>query len=65
MHTNREELQRILKQANEFARKQAKEAGASIYYIKNGKRVREDANGQKYEIVFDTLGIRKEYEFHE
>jgi hypothetical protein len=65
MHTSRKELQRILKQANEFARKQAKEAGASIYYIKDGKRVREDATGQKYEIIYDTLGNRQEYEFHE
>ncbi|WP_339258250.1 hypothetical protein MKZ12_00960 [Paenibacillus sp. FSL R5-0713] len=43
MFENREQLQGILKKANQHARKQAKESGASIYYIKNNKRVREDA----------------------
>ncbi|MHA6531202.1 hypothetical protein [Paenibacillus sp. BAC0078] len=45
--------------ANQYARKQAKESGASIYYIKNNKRVREDAEGNKVEIVYDGLARDK------
>ncbi|MCL9663493.1 hypothetical protein L2089_22725 [Paenibacillus hunanensis] len=65
MLNNREQLQEILKKANQHARKQAKESGASIYYMKNNKRVREDANGNKFEIVFDDAGNRQEFEYHE
>ncbi len=65
MLNNREQLQEILKKANQHARKQAKESGASIYYMKNNKRVREDANGNKFEIVFDDAGNRQEFEYYE
>ncbi|GGJ05244.1 hypothetical protein [Paenibacillus hunanensis] len=65
MLNNREQLQEILKKANQHARKQAKESGASIYYMKNNKRVREDANGNKFEIVFNDAGNRQEFEYHE
>ncbi|MCM3207680.1 hypothetical protein [Paenibacillus illinoisensis] len=65
MFNNREQLQEILKKANQHARKQAKESGASIYYIKNNKRVREDAEGNKFEITFDAAGKRQEFEYHE
>lgn len=65
MPANREQLQEILKRANQHARKQAKDSGASIYYIKNNKRVREDAEGNKFEIVFDAAGKRQEFEYHE
>ncbi|MEK4663297.1 hypothetical protein MHH93_15480 [Priestia sp. FSL H7-0729] len=65
MFENREQLQEILKKANQHARKQAKESGASIYYIKNNKRVREDAEGNKFEIIFDSTGKRQEFEYHE
>nr|WP_154959903.1 hypothetical protein [Paenibacillus xylanexedens] len=65
MFETREQLQEILKKANQHARKQAKESGASIYYIKNNKRVREDAEGNKYEIIFDATGKRQEFEYHE
>ncbi|MGF9700631.1 MULTISPECIES: hypothetical protein [Paenibacillus] len=65
MFNNREQLQEILKKANQHARKQAKESGASIYYIKNNKRVREDAEGNKFEITFDSAGKRQEFEYHE
>ncbi|MGV7114653.1 hypothetical protein, partial [Paenibacillus kyungheensis] len=61
MLLSREQLQ----QANMNVRLKAKEAGASIYYIKNNKRLREDASGQKYEIVYTESGERKEYEYHE
>ncbi|MCG7379916.1 hypothetical protein MH215_23215 [Paenibacillus sp. ACRSA] len=65
MFTNRKQLHEILKKANQHARKQAKESGASIYYIKNNKRVREDAEGNKFEIIFDAAGKRQEFEYHE
>ncbi|NMO97633.1 hypothetical protein [Paenibacillus lemnae] len=65
MLNNREQLQEILKKANQHALKQAKESGASIYYIKNNKRVREDAEGNKFEIIFDASGKRQEFEYHE
>ncbi|WP_145335954.1 hypothetical protein [Paenibacillus xylanexedens] len=65
MFETREQLQEILNKANQHARKQAKESGASIYYIKNNKRVREDAEGNKFEIIFDSTGKRQEFEYHE
>ena len=65
MFANREQLQEILIKANQYARKQAKDSGASIYYIKNNKRFREDAEGKKFEIIFDATGKRQEFEFHE
>ncbi|WP_405142758.1 hypothetical protein MHI48_00975 [Paenibacillus sp. FSL H7-0942] len=65
MFTNQEQLQEILKKANQHARKQAIESGASIYYIKNNKRVREDAEGNKFEIIFDATGKRQEFEYYE
>ncbi|MDT0124578.1 hypothetical protein Q9R46_18090 [Paenibacillus sp. RRE4] len=65
MFENREQLQEILKKANQHARKRAKESGVSIYYIKGNKRIREDAEGNKFEIVFDATGRRQEFEYHE
>ncbi|WDF50737.1 hypothetical protein PQ460_22655 [Paenibacillus sp. KACC 21273] len=61
MLLSREQLQQV----NINVRLKAKEAGASIYYIKNNKRLREDASGQKYEIVYTESGERKEYQYHE
>ncbi|CQR51505.1 hypothetical protein JI735_09615 [Paenibacillus sonchi] len=65
MTVDRKQLQEILKKANQYARKQAKESGASIYYIKNNKRVREDAEGNKFEIVYDSAGKRQEFAYHD
>ncbi|WP_336784235.1 hypothetical protein [Paenibacillus illinoisensis] len=65
MFVDRKQLQEILKKANQHARKQAKESGASIYYIKNNRRIREDAEGNKFEIIFDLTGERQEFEYHE
>lgn len=65
MLLSREQLQQAFQQANLDVRLKAKEAGASIYYMKNNKRLREDANGQKYEIIYTESGERKEYEYHE
>ncbi|MDO3411494.1 hypothetical protein QWJ34_17145 [Saccharibacillus sp. CPCC 101409] len=65
MMTDRDQLQEILKKANQYARKQAKESGVSLYYMKDNKRIREDAQGKKFEIIFDQAGNRQEFEFHE
>ncbi|WP_017814896.1 hypothetical protein [Paenibacillus shenyangensis] len=62
---SREQLQEALKKAYEYARKQAKESGASIYYIKNDKRIREDANGNQFELIYNADGKRREIEYHE
>lgn len=55
-----EQLQEVLDKAAEQARREAKLAGASIYYIRDDKRIRETAEGQKYEIQFDKSGNRIE-----
>ncbi len=65
MLPEREELQRLLKKANQHAVSQAKKLGASIYYIENDKRIREDASGRKFEITFDEDGQRVETASHE
>lgn len=65
MIINRTQLQEILIKAHQYARLQAKEALASIYYIKDGKRIREDASGRRFEIIFDQAGNRQELEFHD
>ena len=59
-----EELKRILKQASEQAKSEAKQAGASIYYIVHGKRIREAASGQKFEIIYNENGKREEYSYN-
>ncbi len=64
MRPKGEELKKILKQASEQAKSDAKRAGASIFYIVDGKRIREAANGQKFEIIFDENGKRKEYVYN-
>ncbi len=65
MAMDREKLQDILNKANRRARQQAKQSGASLYYIKNNKRIREDAKGNKFEILFDSTGKRMERECFE
>ncbi|MCH1638948.1 hypothetical protein MJ257_02415 [Paenibacillus timonensis] len=62
MAVDREQLQSILKKASQRARLQAKQSGASLYYIKDNRRIREDAEGNKFEIIFDTEGKRTERE---
>ncbi|OWR28511.1 hypothetical protein CDO73_18350 [Saccharibacillus sp. O23] len=65
MIINRTQLQEILIKAHQYARLQAKEAGAFIYYIKDGKRIREDAQGWEFEIIFDQAGNRQELDLHD
>lgn len=63
MSLNREQLQEAMKKASQHARQQAKERGASIYYMKDNKRFREDALGNVFEIVYDINGERKEFKY--
>ena len=65
MLPQREKLQGLLKKANQQAIDQAKKAGASIYYIEDGKRIREDASGKKFEIIYDITGKRTELVNHD
>lgn len=58
-------LQEILNQAAEQARNDAKSVGASIYYIRNNMRIREDADGHLFEIRFDESGNRFERALNE
>jgi hypothetical protein len=51
-----QELQEILKKASKSAREKAKSAGAPLYYLSNGKRIREDADGKKFTLVVDSEG---------
>lgn len=62
---DRELLQNILKKASQLAREQAKQSGASIYYIIENRHIREDADGNKFEIVFDLQGKRTEWKCFE
>lgn len=50
------ELQEILSKASRSAREKAKSAGAPLYYIENGKRIREDADGKKFVFVVNSEG---------
>lgn len=55
------ELQVAFKKARQSVRDKAKLAGASLYYMHNGKRVREDVDGNKYVIVIDSSGNSTEF----
>jgi hypothetical protein len=50
------ELQGVFKKAKQSVRDKAKLAGAPLYYIHNGKRIREDVDGKKCVIVIDSNG---------
>lgn len=54
------ELQEILKKASQSVREKAKSTGAPLYYMKNGKRIREDADGKKF-ILVNTEGKLMEF----
>ena len=65
MAISREQLQEILDQAYLDVRRQAKQSGTSIYYIKDNIHIREDANGNKFEVIYDSEGKRTEREYVE
>jgi hypothetical protein len=55
------ELQAAFIKAKLFVRDKAKLAGAPLYYMHNGKRIREDVDGSKYVVVIDSNGNLTEY----
>jgi hypothetical protein len=57
------ELQEVLIKASRSAREKAKSAGAPLYYIDNGKRIREDADGRKFVLVVNSEGNPLEFPF--
>jgi len=56
-----QELQEVLKAASKSVREKAKLAGAPLFYMQNGNRVREDADGRKYALVVDSEGKSLEF----
>jgi hypothetical protein len=56
-----QELQEVLRAASKSVREKAKEAGAPLFYMLNGNRVREDVDGQKYALVVDDKGNLLEF----
>ncbi|MFS0841328.1 hypothetical protein [Paenibacillus sp. 1P03SA] len=58
-----EELEQVLRDATELARKKAKAAGTSLTYEKDGKMIREYADGRKMQVIFDEQGKRTEIEY--
>ena len=55
------ELLDVLSKASRSAREKAKSAGAPLYYIENGKRIREDADGKKFILVVNSEGKPLEF----
>jgi hypothetical protein len=55
------ELQAVFKKAKQSVRDKAKLAGAPLYYMRNGKRIREDVDGKKYVMVIDSNGKSTEF----
>lgn len=56
-----QELQKVLRAASKSVREKAKLAGAPLFYMQNGHRVREDADGKKYALVEDDKGSLLEF----
>ncbi|MEK0312256.1 hypothetical protein [Cohnella sp. 56] len=54
-------LREVLKAASKSVREKAKLAGAPLFYMQNGNRVREDADGRKYALVVDSEGKALEF----
>jgi hypothetical protein len=55
------ELQAVFKKVKQSVRDKAKMAGAPLYYMHNGKRIREDVDGKKHVIVIDSNGNSTEF----
>jgi hypothetical protein len=56
-----EELQVVFKKAKQSVRAKAKAYGAPLYYFRNGKRIREDADGSKHVLIIDSDGKLSEF----
>ncbi|WP_090677110.1 hypothetical protein [Paenibacillus tianmuensis] len=51
-----DELKEVLKHIERSVQMKAKEAGAPLYYIKNGKRIRQEPSGEKFVQIIDSDG---------
>jgi len=56
-----QELKEVLKAASKSVREKAKLTGAPLFYMQNGNRIREDADGRKYALVIDGDGKSLEF----
>lgn len=56
-----QELKEVLKAASKSVREKAKLTGAPLFYMQNGNRVREDADGRKYALIVDGDGKLLEF----
>jgi hypothetical protein len=58
-----EDLHAVFKKAKQSVRDKAKASGSPLYYLRNGKRIREDVDGSKHVLVIDSDGKLSEYNF--
>jgi hypothetical protein len=56
-----EELRKTFERVKRSVRSKAKKAGAPLFYMENGKYIREEANGEKYIQVIEADGTVKDY----
>ncbi|WP_334073860.1 MULTISPECIES: hypothetical protein [Paenibacillus] len=56
-----DDLQKAFKRVKQAVRSKAKEASAPLFYVENGKYIREEPNGDKFIRVLDSDGILKDY----
>lgn len=56
-----QELREVLKAASKSVREKARLNGAPLFYMQNGHRVREDADGRKVALIVDESGNLLEF----
>lgn len=56
-----DELRKTFKRVKQTVRSKAKEAGAPLFYVENGKYIREEANGDKFIRVVEPDGTIKDF----
>ncbi|MBB6673583.1 hypothetical protein [Cohnella nanjingensis] len=56
-----EELNEIFKEIEQSVQDKAKKAGAPIFYIENGKRIRQEPTGERFVLVIDSDGTPAQY----
>lgn len=50
------ELDLVLEKASKIARKKAKCTGTPLFYMENGRRIKEYPDGKKFVLIVDTKG---------
>lgn len=56
-----EELRKAFERVKKSVRSKAKIAGAPLFYMENGKYIREEANGEKFIQVIEANGTVKDF----